>query len=120
MAKYAQMAKRLQGAINKRVEGKLVINTQQWYSEKKSRPITLYILRQEIKKPSGKGKTVTDLFRTYSQIQMLLFLRDYWFELNGWEVPTDNPIWEEVKKRYGKTGEISDVEPDMRGQQSMS
>lgn len=100
MANYAQLAKKLQTAINQRAGAKLVINTQQWYSEGKHRPITIYIIRQVFIDPDTKHKKSIQLFRTYSQIQMLLFLRDFWYELNGWEVPKDNEMWEDLKKQY--------------------
>lgn len=98
MARIARTAKKLQSAINQRAGVKLLINTQQWYSKDKGRTITVYIIRQSMADVT-KHKTV-ELFRTYSQVQMMLFLRDYWYELNGWEVPTDNEIWEGVKANY--------------------
>lgn len=100
MAKYAQLAKKLQSAINQRAEDKLLINTQQWYSEDKGRPITVYTIKQSII-TNGK-KNLVELFKTYSQIQMLLWLRDYWYEINGWEIPHNNEIWEEMKQRNDK------------------
>lgn len=95
MAKFSQLAKRLQTAINQYSGAKLLINTSQWYSDKKSRPVTYYIIRQ------GQGKQSNTLFKTYSQVQMVLWLRDYWYHINGWEVPSDNMEWEEVKHQYG-------------------
>lgn len=105
MANYAQLAKKLQTAINQRTGAKLVINTQQWYSQDRKRPITIYIVRQVFSDPNTNHKKSIQLFRTYSQIQMLLFLRDFWYDLNGWEIPTDNEMWEELKKRYGQEEE---------------
>lgn len=105
MANYAQLAKKLQTAINQRAGAKLVINTQQWYSQDRKRPITIYIVRQVFSDPNTSHKKSIQLFRTYSQIQMLLFLRDFWYDLNGWEIPTDNQMWEELKKRYGQEEE---------------
>ena len=104
MAKYSQMAKKLQSAINQRAgDTKLIIDTKQWYSTDKDRPITTYVIKQSTK---GDGKKKyrenIELFRTYSQIQMVLFLRDYWYRLNGIELPTDNEIWEEVKRQNEK------------------
>lgn len=94
MPTFAGVAKRLQTAINnKQPEIKILINTSQWYSEKRKRTITTYTIRQS----HGKGKKTIELFKTYSQIQLVLWLRDYWYTLNGWEVPHDNPEWEEVK-----------------------
>lgn len=96
MASYAQLAKRLQSAINMRsIDTKLVISTQQWYSTDKKRPVTIYVISQ-----ATKDKGTIKLFKTYSQVQMCLWLRDYWYKVNDWEVPTDNPMWEEVKKQY--------------------
>lgn len=105
MANYAQLAKKLQTAINQRAGAKLVINTQQWYSQDRKRPITIYIVRQVFEDPTTNHKKSIQLFRTYSQIQMLLFLRDFWYDLNGWEIPTDNKMWEELKERYGQEEE---------------
>lgn len=99
MAKFARLAKKLQSAINQRTGAKLLINTQQWYSEDKGRPVTSYVVKQSV--VHEQRRITTELFRTYSQVQLVLWLRDYWYELNGWEVPADNETWEEVKKQYG-------------------
>lgn len=94
MPTFAGVAKKLQTAINnKQPEIKILINTSQWYSEKRKRTITTYTVKQA----QGKEKKTIQLFKTYSQIQLVLWLRDYWYTLNNWEVPHDNPEWEEVK-----------------------
>lgn len=102
MAKFAQTAKKLQAAINSRPGAKISINTSQWYSKDKNRPITVFTIRQSFEKDNYK-KSV-ELFKTYSQVQMVLFLRDYWYNLNGWEIPHDNEIWEEMKQKYEQSG----------------
>lgn len=104
MASYARTAKKLQSAINQRTGAKLLINTQQWYSEDKGRTVTCYLVKQS-NAMSGDTKTykqTVELFRTYSQVQLVLWLRDYWYELNGWDVPQNNMEWEAVKAQYGK------------------
>lgn len=114
MASYARLAKRLQSAINQRTGdgAKLLINTQQWYSKDKGRTITSYVIKQSITDGDKLYRHNIELFRTYSQVQMVLWLRDYWYELNGWEVPTDNDTWERLKKEYGRTGEASEASPE--------
>lgn len=110
MAKYAQIAKKLQKAINDRCADKLLINTTQWYSKDKQRPVSCYVIKQQctVETNGGKSKrTSVELFRTYSHVQLVLWLRDYWYSLNGWEIPTDNEQWEEIKRRYATTGEPS-------------
>lgn len=97
--KYITTAKRLQTACNKRFGVKILINSKQWFSKDQNRAITQYSILQTIgEKENGRDINVV-LFRTYSQIQLVLFLRDFWYKLNGWEVPTDNAEWEEIKAR---------------------
>lgn len=105
VTKYIATARKLQTACNKSFGVKLLINTRQWYSKDKDRAITQYSLIQTIQN-EDKGKEVNiELFKTYSQVQLVLFLRDFWYELNGWEVPHDNIEWEEIKAEYGRTKE---------------
>lgn len=111
---YLAMAKRLQKAIRKTYGINILINSQQWYSSDKDCAITVYNIKQAVYDETKKRYVNIDLFKSYSQVQLVLFLRDYWYDLHGWDIPTDNPIWEELKKQYGETGKISDVEPDIR------
>lgn len=97
--KYMSIAKKLQAVCNKKFGIKLLINTRQWYSDKEQRAITQYTLVQVVSTENGKNSTIT-LFKTYSQIQLVLFLRDYWYNLNGWKIPEDNKEWKEAKKEY--------------------
>lgn len=96
---YLRTAKRLQTACRKLFGVKLLINSRQWYSDDKDMAMTFYTV-QKVDILNDK-KIIVDLFKTYSQIQLVLFMRDFWYELNGWEVPTDNPIWEKIKEQHG-------------------
>ena len=103
MASYAQLAKKLQSAINRRTGAKIIINTQQWFSEDKGRAVTCYVIKQSTQGTGEKAyRHTVELFRTYSQIQMVLWLRDYWYALNGLEIPHDNEEWEEMKNQYDR------------------
>lgn len=101
MARLSSTAKRLQSAINQRAGAKIIINTQQWYSEDKGRTVTSYIIKQSTTMPDDEKpyRHNIELFRTYSQVQLVLWLRDYWYQLNGWEIPNDNETWEVLKAR---------------------
>lgn len=93
------MIHKLQHAINDK-GGNILYNTTQFYSKQADRPVTLYIIKQAVW-DEDRGKMVNiELFSSTSQIQIVLFLRDFWYKLNGWEVPTDNPIWEQAKETY--------------------
>lgn len=107
---YLHTAKRLQTACRKLFGVKLLINSRQWYSDDKDMAMTLYVIQEVMYDDAGNKKNI-ELFKTYSQIQLLLFMRDYWYKLNGWEVPTDNEKWEAIKKKYEQGQVPSNIEP---------
>lgn len=84
------------------VEGEYVlITTSQFYSLDKHKVVTRYHIKKQVPDPDNDNRsTVTELFNSCSQIQITLFLRDYYYQIKGWEVPHDNPIWEECKAKY--------------------
>lgn len=96
MASNSVMIKKLQQALN--AKGcMLLYSTSQFYSAQQDRPVTMYVLKQAmLDEETGKTKSV-ELFKTMSQIQMVLFLRDMWYEVNGWDIPKDNEVWEQKK-----------------------
>ena len=109
--KYIRTAKKLQTACNKQFGVKLLIDQRQWYPKDKDMAITVYTLYQAM--PNDKKSTTKiQLFQTYSQIQLVLFMRDFWYELNGWEIPHDNETWEELKKQYGERKEPTAQDPE--------
>ena len=42
--------------------------------------------------------TKVELFSNYSLLQMVFFMRDYWYLLNGIELPTDNETWNKIRE----------------------
>lgn len=102
MQSNSTMIHKLQNAINSKGH-KLLYNKTQFYSEQQDRPVTMYSIKQVVEGTDKKGKPKNhyiELFQTCSQIQVVLFLRDYWYDINGWEVPTDNEQWNEAKQKY--------------------
>lgn len=99
------MIHKLQNAINNRGY-KILYNKTQFYSEQQNRPVTQYSIKRIIDNPEDaetnnkKRRQYVELFKTTSQIQIVLFLRDFWYEINGWEIPKDNEMWEEAKRKY--------------------
>ena len=86
-----KLIKKLQTAINLKFGERLLVNQTQFYSEDQKRPITIISIRKAIideDDPKRKMKSV-ELYKSCSDTQILLFLRDYWFTLNGWEIPDD-------------------------------
>lgn len=91
--------KKLQQALQ--CEGELIlISTSQFYSVEKKTPVTRYHIKKQIQSEDRYKSTQVELFSSCSQIQITLFLRDYYYEIKGYEVPHDNPIWEAAKAKY--------------------
>lgn len=88
-------------AINTKFGEQLLYNRRQFFSKKENRPINMYTIKKSIYNPhKGKDEEI-ELFKSSSQIQVILYLRDYWFELNGWDVPIDNAEWNMIKCKEG-------------------
>ena len=101
MASNSVMIHKLQTALNLRGL-RLMYSTSQFYSEKQDRPITIYHIKQAVYDES-RGKFINqELFKSPSQIQILLYLRDMWYTLNGKELPTDNEQWNAIRDRILK------------------
>lgn len=100
MASNSVMIHRLQRALNSKGL-KILYSTTQFYSEDQDRPVTMYIIKRAVY-DEEKGKNMNiELFKSTSQIQIVLFLRDMWYEVNGMEIPQGNEKWNAVKDRLG-------------------
>ena len=93
------VAKKLQTAIEQRFGVVLVFSKQEWYSTTTCTRLSDNIIRRAEIGENGKPQ-YSEIFRSVSKIQQCLFLRDYWYWLNGWQLPTDNVVWNEKRKRY--------------------
>lgn len=93
---YRTKINRLIRAIFQQYGIKILWNYRQFYTSE-NRRITLFTLQQQLKDERGKEIKI-DLIKTYSHIELVLYLRDLWFELNGWEIPNDNEKWNKKRK----------------------
>lgn len=90
--------RKLQTAINTKGE-MITYHTSQFYSKEQNRPVTKYtIMKADVDEDTGR--TVNrEIYSTYSHIRVVLFLRDYWFKLNGIPLPQDNKMWNELRPK---------------------
>lgn len=101
MAKaYGPQIKKLQNAINERFDAKVMIHKKPWYSKDADRPMERLIVEKAVWDEHKQNFKNVELFSSPSDVQIILFLRDMWYELNGWEVPTDNEEWNIAKQKY--------------------
>lgn len=98
--KYGPMIKKLQRAINGKVNDKITINKSQVYMQDSGTMIEFITVKRAIYDEMKGHNRYFELFSSTSDVQIVLFLRDYWYEINGWEVPTDNEQWNEAKRKY--------------------
>ena len=96
MASNSTMIHKLQTALN--LKGcNILYNTSQFYSKDQARPVTIYHVKKAVyDEETDKFKNI-ELFKSTSQIQIVLYLRDLWYEVNNLPVPTDNNTWNKVK-----------------------
>ena len=92
------MIKKLRSAINLKGE-RLLYNTSEFFSEEEQRAITIYSIKKQVWNPKLQKNKNIELFHSTSQIQIVLFLRDYWYNLNGMELPTDNEKWNKIREK---------------------
>ena len=60
----------------------------------------MYHIKQAVlDEKTGKYRN-QEKFQSTSQIQIVLYLRDMWYILNGKDLPTNNEKWNELRKTY--------------------
>lgn len=78
---------------------RLLFNSTEFYSKEKQRPIAIYHIKEVTYNPETEKDEIKELFASPSHIQIVFFLRDYLFSIDGKELPTDNMYWNEIRKK---------------------
>ena len=99
MASNVMMIKKLQTALNMQGQN-ILYNSSQFYSREFNKPITVYSIKKAVFDESTGKSTNIELFKTSSQIQVVLFMRDLLFQVQGKEIPTNNEVWTQMKAQY--------------------
>lgn len=105
MASNIKNIRKLQTAINSISETKILYQTAQFWTPHDKRAIQKYIIKRSVYNATTERYDAEEIFSTYSQLQVILFLRDYLFTLQGKEIPTDNKLWNEIKEKNNITFE---------------
>lgn len=99
MASNIKTIKALQLAINMNCPFRILYTTSQFYSVDKQMPVTKYCLRKADIDADAHRSSSVEIFSTYSQLQVILYLRDLWYTWNNIELPTDNTMWNAIKEK---------------------
>lgn len=97
-----QTCKKLIQALNSRGH-KLTFSTQQFMG-KEGQPHNMYSVSQAVWNEEKRRYNHSGLYSTTSMVRMVLFLRDMWFEENGWELPTDQESWNRIREELKNNG----------------
>lgn len=85
----SEMIHKLQVALNSKGL-KILCNRSQFYSDKQNRPVTIYKVAQSVWNEASCRYNHKDLFSSASQIQVVLFMRNLWYAVNGNPIPPTN------------------------------
>ena len=100
MAKrFNSTIKKLQRAINTKIEDKILVNKTQIYHHDTDIVTEMIIVKKAVWDNEKQRNKYQELFHSSSDVQIVLFLRDYWYELNGMEIPKDNEQWNKIKEK---------------------
>ena len=98
--KFGPTIKKLQRAINAKVDEKILVNKTQIYHDNSDTITEMICIKKAVWNAEKQRNKYVELFHSTSDVQIVLWLRDYWYELNEWEIPTDNEEWNKAKKAY--------------------
>ena len=97
MTDFSKTTQKLIQALNSKGHDLLFARKQ--FMGKEGMPQNFYVLSKGCwNADKGKYDTV-DIYKTTSLIRMVLFLRDMWYTENGWELPTDNEMWNKIREQ---------------------
>ena len=89
---------KLQQALNSK-GCRILYGTTQFWSEAENRPVRIYQVSQMVYDEATDKYKKVKIYESASQIQIVLFLRDMWNEINGLPEDTSNEYWNEIKRR---------------------
>lgn len=96
-------SKKLIQALNSR-DHKLTFSTKQFMGSE-GQPHNYYSVNQAVWDEDRQKYYNSELYSSTSMVRIVLFLRDMWYEENGWPLPEDQPLWnkirEEIKEKRG-------------------
>lgn len=102
MANLNQSIKKLISAINQK--GCKLLYAQKQFMGKEGKVHPLYSVSQAVwDEDKGKYRNI-ELYSTTSNIRMTLYLRDYLFRLENKPLPTDNEMWNQIRRGIESNG----------------
>lgn len=89
-------ARKLMSALNTRGYN-LVYGSKQFIG-REGKTHTYYSVYQAVWDEDKQKYLNQEIYGTTGMVRLTLFLRDMWFMENGWELPTDNEMWNQLRE----------------------
>lgn len=89
-------SRKLCQALNARGD-KITFNTKQFMGNE-GRVHTYYSINRAVWNPERNKYYHEELYSSSSMVRITLYLRDMWYKVNGWELPTDQEQWNNIRK----------------------
>ena len=93
----------INGSINKLIRalntrGLMLMYNKKQFMGVEGQPHNLYTVTQAKWIPEKHKYGSVEVYKSTSTIRVVLYLRDLWFSINGWEIPTDNEMWNKIRE----------------------
>ena len=95
-----QTSKKLVLALNSRGY-KLTFNTKQFMGVE-GEPHNYYSICKAVWDEDKHKYLNQEIYSSSSMIRIVLFLRDMWYKENGWELPTDQEKWNNIRRELNR------------------
>ena len=83
-------------ALNQK--GYMLMYNKKQFMGKEGKPHNLYSVTQAVWNPERHKYGSKEIYKSTSTVRIVLFLRDAWFQYNGWDLPTDNEMWNQIRE----------------------
>lgn len=96
MADINKSINKLIQALN--MKGQMLLYNKKQFMGKEGTPHNLYTISKAVWDSDKQKYGSTELYKSTSTVRIVLYLRDMWFEINGWELPKDNEMWNQIRE----------------------
>ena len=101
MARMLPTAKKLIAALGTK-NIRLTLNTKQFVG-REGDTHDMYSINRAVWDEDRQKYMHYELYHAVSPVRIVLFLRDMWYEANGWDLPTDQEVWNKIRKEIKET-----------------
>lgn len=88
-------SKKLVKALNTR--GYMITFSIKQFMGREGKPHNYYSINRAEWSEEKSKYLHNEIYSSTSMVRIVLFLRDMWYKENGWELPTDQELWNSIR-----------------------